>query len=784
MEQNIVISETLKRRFFRSLRQGRCMFFSAPSGYGKTVSAWNLLEEAEAAYEYRSCRAGGQCLERMEGNTVVLLDDLQFLDEQNEQRLAEDIANREGRRIYILLSRAKLPAPLRPLLLQEKITAFSRKDLELGIGEIRVLQEQFQLEDGEYAKILWEKCGGYPLAVKLAIMESGKGSPFGIVEPVKNALFDYYDGRILSSWPEELRCFVLKLAAFNAFSPEMAAMVTGCHDAKQRLAQAAKLSGVFSPKSEGWWQIDPLYSQYLKEKRELLLTEEAIRTTFRNAGLYYELEGESHKALSCYHDSGDHHKMIELLEANARQHPGMGHYYEMEEHYRALPKDVVLQSPHLICAMSILSSMCMQEEESEYWYQCLRQLLGKLDKGGYAYNQAKSRLLYLDIALPHRGSWKIFHALLKAAAFTARTGMPLPEFCVTSNIPSILRGGKDFSRWTKVDRKLYKTARTPIERVLGKYGAGLGDIALGESLFEKGEEGSYELLLLLNRGLLRAESEGCEEICFAGKGLMARIYVSQGDLQAAAELLRVFYRTMEEKKNSRLLPNVRAMELRLSLLQGDSFADREWMETEAPDENARFYTMERYRYLLKIRCYIRQERFMEALSLLGHIKAYAARYDRTYDWIEAMALTAIVLFRMGNEEKWKKAAAAALESAGEFGFVRVLSEEGAAFLPLLERMELDFLAEPYRVRLMKAVRSQALFYPKYLQPPRRLEEPLTNMEQTVLRLMSQGMKNSQIAEFLFVSPNTIKFHIKNIYSKMHVKNRTQAVEEGKRYKLI
>ena len=44
----------------------------------------------------------------------------------------------------------------------------------------------------------------------------------------------------------------------------------------------------------------------------------------------------------------------------------------------------------------------------------------------------------------------------------------LPSFSVTSALPSIMNGGKDFSEWSKKDDLLYKTLRLPVETVLGE----------------------------------------------------------------------------------------------------------------------------------------------------------------------------------------------------------------------------------------------------------------------------------------------------------------------------
>ncbi len=60
-------------------------------------------------------------------------------------------------------------------------------------------------------------------------------------------------------------------------------------------------------------------------------------------------------------------------------------------------------------------------------------------------------------------------------------------------------------------------------------------------------------------------------------------------------------------------------------------------------------------------------------------------------------------------------------------------------------------------------------------PPAIPLETLTQREREVLDLMSQGLNNTDIARKLYISERTVKFHTGNIYNKLGVKNRTEAV---------
>jgi ATP/maltotriose-dependent transcriptional regulator MalT len=61
---------------------------------------------------------------------------------------------------------------------------------------------------------------------------------------------------------------------------------------------------------------------------------------------------------------------------------------------------------------------------------------------------------------------------------------------------------------------------------------------------------------------------------------------------------------------------------------------------------------------------------------------------------------------------------------------------------------------------------------------------ISKREHEVLELMSQGLSNKEIADKLFVSTNTIKTHSSNLFMKLEVRRRTEAVRRGKELRLL
>ena len=67
---------------------------------------------------------------------------------------------------------------------------------------------------------------------------------------------------------------------------------------------------------------------------------------------------------------------------------------------------------------------------------------------------------------------------------------------------------------------------------------------------------------------------------------------------------------------------------------------------------------------------------------------------------------------------------------------------------------------------------------------RIIQNPLSDRETEILRHLSRGMNYKDVADELFISPHTVKSHIKNIYSKLHVKNRAEAIYKAIKQNLI
>ena len=734
MTKNIIIKTSVQKRFDSFMAHGRVLFFSAPCGFGKTVLADALLRGRNVL---RQSAADPDCVipPSAQDWDILLIDDLQFMQEEAGQQALCELIRSSPERHFVLLSRGVPPGCLTAFQYTGLMTVLEADDLLFDAGDVRRL---FQLSgvnvtDSEIDGILKESLG-YPLGVAITARCMSPDKPWTpeLVARVYHEVFLYFETAIYRRFDLPVRRFLLELAPFESFDLEMARMVSGDPRAGERLDWILRYTTMLRYEDCQRFHFWSGFRAFLLWEMEREYTEEKRKALISRGGLYYELKEDYAHALECYTSGGDHSKVSELLVRNAELHPGMGHYAEMEKYYRSLPEAEILASPSLMQGMSMLCALVMDYEGSERWYGELQKFVEHCGRQDAAGKQARGRLAWLDISLPQRGVKGLTETIPAVFRLLTNKELALPSFSVTSALPSIMNGGKDFSEWSKKDDLLYKTLRLPVEAVLGRDSVCLADCAIAESKFEKGEDVTGRMLSLLPQ-MNEIRNHGTSDMEFAVSGLLARSQLANGQPTDARRIIMVLRECFVERGLTRFLPNMDAMLCRIDMHIGDLDAADAWYREKAPCEPTHLNVMRRYQYLTQAMVEIMQNRPDAALLTLSPMEPYIQNCARIIDGIHLNVLTAIAL-RRKKDERWRERLTAALDAAAEYRFIRTISVYGTAVLPLLEALDWDG-DKAWRKRLMAAVRTQAAFYPHFLEPSLAPGEELTPTELQILHLL-------------------------------------------------
>ena len=783
MQDNIIVKPSVEKQFDRFLRQGRVLFFSAPCGFGKTVLADALLRGRNVL---RQSAADPDCAipPSAQDWDILLIDDLQLMQEEVGQQALCELIRSSPERHFVLLSRGVPPGCLTAFQYTGLMTVLEADDLLFDADDVRRLLRLYGVEaaDSEIDGILKESVG-YPLGVAITArcMSPGKLWTPGLVARVFREVFLYFETAIYRRFDLPVRRFLLELAPFESFDLEMARMVSGDPRAGERLDWLLRYTTMLRYDDCQRFHFWSGFRAFLLWEMEREYTEEKRRALLSRGGLYYELKEDFSSALDCYTRGGDHAKVSELLIRNAELHPGMGHYAEMEQYYRALPEAEILTSPSLMQGMSMLCALSADYDGSEHWYGCLKRFVERCGKEDAAGRQARGRLAWLDISLPQRGVKRLTDTIPAVFQLMTNKELSLPSFSVTSALPSIMNGGKDFSPWSKKDDLLYHTMRIPVEAVLGRDGVGLADCAIAESKFEKGEDISPRMLPLVQR-MNDIRRGGTPDMEFAVSGLLARSQLASGQPADTRRTIEVLRECFAERGLTRFLPNMDAMLCRIALHTGDLDEADVWYRVKAPREPMHINILKRYQYFTQAMVELANGKPDSALLTLTPMEPYCTACMRYIDTIHLKMLTAIALYQK-RDEAWREPLTAALALAEEYRFIRTVSVYGAAVLPLLDALEWSGNAKWHK-RLMADVRAQAAFYPHFLEPRLAPGEELTPTELQILHLLCADKSNAEIAQIMDVKLPTVKTHVSHILDKLDVKRRAEAKTAAKKLHLV
>lgn len=199
------------------------------------------------------------------------------------------------------------------------------------------------------------------------------------------------------------------------------------------------------------------------------------------------------------------------------------------------------------------------------------------------------------------------------------------------------------------------------------------------------------------------------------------------------------------------------------------------MSTDAPDEIGDFNMLDLYRYMVKIRCYIILEKYSAAISLIEKLRPLLQQGRRVIDSCELDLLLAMTLYAAGKKELAFEPLERVLKIARRRKYYRLLADEGIALFKLLVDYSRDKEETPFLKQMIELTRKMAIQYPLYLKPRYQNSEHFTQMEIDILKLLQQGKTQEEIGEYFFITVNTVKYHLKKIYTKLDANSANQAV---------
>ena len=279
-----------------------------------------------------------------------------------------------------------------------------------------------------------------------------------------------------------------------------------------------------------------------------------------------------------------------------------------------------------------------------------------------------------------------------------------------------------------------------------------------------------------------------------GYAACARLQHAQGRSAQALATLDGFVQLAQQRHVAPvLLAQAAALRAQLELARGDLPAAHHWAASSglSVDDGPCYLCEPAYLTLARVRLAEAllsptKRGLPDVLRLLERLLASASASSRWHSVLEILLVLALAREAQGDRTAALATVGRALVLAEPQGYVRLFLDEGPALLALLRLAQRHGLAPRYVARLLQAAGAPAqTARSRPALPATALVEPLTARECDVLRLvLLDGASNREIARQLVLSVNTVKKHIANLYGKLNVQSRAQAVAKARVLQLL
>ncbi len=254
---------------------------------------------------------------------------------------------------------------------------------------------------------------------------------------------------------------------------------------------------------------------------------------------------------------------------------------------------------------------------------------------------------------------------------------------------------------------------------------------------------------------------------------LARVKLAQGDAAGAASILARASQSARQHNFVNRISEVSALNVLTLLRQGNLAAAAQLAQThELP--------------ISKARVHLAQGDTSTALAVLEPLRRQAEAKGWEDERLKVLVLQAVALHALGEKDKAFQLLGDALAMAEPGGFIRLFVDEGAPMAHLLSEAAAQGIMPDYTSKLLAVLdaENQRSEDRSYLSKAQPLIEPLSQRELEVLQLIAQGLSNREIGERLFLALSSVKGHNLNIFGKLQVQRRTEAVARARELGLL
>ncbi|HEX2912693.1 MAG TPA: LuxR C-terminal-related transcriptional regulator [Chloroflexia bacterium] len=802
-------------------------------GYSESLPA-GMDSQAEAPVEILL----GKLL-KLSQHIVIVLDDYHLIENETIQRDMAYLLERLPATVHLILtSRTDPPFPLARMRVRGELQEIRAFDLRFDSQEAdtflsRVMNLKLSEQELE---TLEGKTEGWVAGLQLAALGmQGSKNTSAFIEAFKGShhfMLDYLTEEVLQRQPPEVQHFLLQTAILERLTASLVEELTGCADG-QALLEKLEQSNLFVialDDERNWYRYHHLFKEYLLRRLQQLQPEH-IPLLHRLAARWYEAQGMITEAISHSLAAPDYPLAAALIQKVAQPTILRGEGATVSNWLKAFPENARREYPGLRLIEVWVLVVNGQTEEVE---SILEETLNEFEPAILATQDRQNEV----------GLIRSFIALqnLDLAKIQQIAGQPL-----TPSISPFIRSfillfqafTHDFKGETQKAAQMYEATIKLSRETNNLFIALVAYSQLGDTFLAKGRlhraHDIYQQSLDLIQTTVAPQPEETPLLweCLSDMGLgqvyyqwnelelaqyyyekaimlsesyhnitilkicclmLAQVKQAQGDKNGALACIRKAGEAGNDSSGDFLSLYIESFLARLALAEGNlevasSWAEQYWQtitgDKESVHHNLQLREVEGAIYA---RVLLAEGRLAEAIEFLSSLFNENITSERLSINLQIRVLLAQAYRIQGDTTRALASLKKALEIAEPEGYIRVFADEGLSLVGLLARLGRtypDTVSPKYLKKVLEACGgTEAAAEEGVSEQVSDLAESLSKRELEILRLLDQGLASQEIARELVLSTGTVNWHIKNLYGKLGIHNRTQALARARQLSLL
>lgn len=663
----------------------------------------------------------------------------------------------------------------------------SAEDLRFTLEETSEIFLQNGIDNVEAVRAVYSFTEGWPVAVNLTLRQlKSRGVPdFDSLSLDLSSIADLFELNYFRNYEPVYQHLLVRLALIEGFSLDMLRYIL------DEVGEAGEILRknmfIYFDANKRLYIPQLMYRTFLLQKKYLLSHTE-ITAFYNTAGIWFSENRYLNEAVDCYTKAGNFQALIKTFQLfpHRRLEKDMVLFYQ--SHLDQFDSSYFETMP---CAQQLRASLYLNNFEVSKAQEAFEHLRDRLEREIDTRGEENVDTETLGEAYLSLGEICIvkcrdcFHHFFKKACYYLPNGSRVrgTTLLYADNNSFLFFDSKEAGSGEKLEQLFFEMI--PYMKTL-RNGCGEGlaylyaaELAYNSYNFTKTQEMAYQAIYISED----IEHDVYCNACF----ILMRLALVQGDYDQARTFLNQIV-TYIGNRNLTNLYNLRdSVESYFYIKMEDMTRVSQWMRDGA-DLNTPPISVGRAQSIRTLYL-LRSERYYEALALLSQLNITAATASPSSGfWVEILYrkfFRALTLLRIGEKDRALEAFWDAYNMAYGNNLITIFIEAGSITRTLIEnakkstRFDFDekWLDNVYQkastcAKHLATVRSK--YREKTNQSPKSTIR-LTKRELEVLRSMSQGLTREEIGDFLGISVNGVKNHIKGIYNKLGAINRSDAI---------